>query len=1490
MLSVSSIQHQVLQRAGQEWFRRMGADVSFDGIAFRFPDKVDFTNLCVYDQRRDTLLFVTELVARLDLFSISGKEIRFSRILLQEPDIRLRMDSTRTFNSQFLLDAFKSPKKSSDGNKWALNFRDIEINNARLCIQTRPDSQFRVTSPGAIDFSNLSVTGLSLHINHLTLPDSGGVAFRIQKLSLREQSGFEIVHLSSGVLIHPRQILCDHLVLITPATTLAADDCGLRFPSFKSLGEAFITDVRMSLHMERSTIALKDIGYFVPLFRPYPESVSFSGQVEGTVRDLKARDIVLRVGQSTVLRADMEWSGLPDWRKTRFTLDFRELSTTPADLRRVRLPRQPQEFMKLPEPATRFTSISYTGTFIGYLDNFVTHGRVTSNLGSLVTDMSIRPVISVRSDTTFMYSGTLETRQFQLGRLLDQPYLGGVTMKGSVQGSATRRGDVKAQVQGVINSLMIRDYEYQNIVLNGTVDNQTYNGSLTVQDENLEMDFLGTVDLSSGRVPRLQFSAAVGRARLNKLNLARQDTSAFASFQITGDFTGAGIDQLQGEMSLEDVVLTMAQKTLKVNDVLLFTKQIDSINRFILRSDILHAEVWGKYEFLKLPLSFTAMLKQYIPSLVAPSVSADSLSHNNFRFDMEFVDTDQLTNFLTDEFFIAEGSRMEGVYDPYHRNVSLELRIPYIDLSGKRWSNLLATGKTSEQGFVMDVSCSGFDLNDRIPLQNIRGRAVARNDSVWTDFSWRASEHPELNAGRVGALIHFLPDSVHQANKVLISPSDVAGVNTLVVNGSQWQLSFRDAVLDSSSVAIRDLLLRSDRQQISVNGRMSRVPGEQLRIGVQNLDLSLLSGILKLRHLSVEGIANGASVLGDVFDQLYFTSDLTVDRFALNGQALGTLSAKTSWKDREREVDVQLSSRRDSVSVLDVSGIYGVGSGTLDLGIRLNSCPLEIAAPYVSGVFSRFSGGVSGQLRMTGPAKASILDGQLNLQDVVLTPVFTNSEYHISGVVPVVGNQLQFSRVAVTDRMNNQATLAGTIQNASFRNLIFALTLNTRRLEVLNTAQGDNDILYGSGFAGGTVRINGNISNLTLDMELTTGRNSRFYIPLESSATVSGNSLISFVQPVVVSRGVQKQNPFRRQPTAGSVAPRKQPGVFTLKLVLHATPEAETQLVFDPTIGDIMQGSGTGTLRFDYRTNSPFSMVGTFTVEQGKYESQFKRLLASKEFSIDKGGIISWDGDPMGAQIDVRAVYRARPPLSSLLRDQSATGNVDVDCILRVTNTLSDPVLSFDLAMPNARQEVRAYLSGLTSTEEEIMRQFTYLLAFNSFYSDAGSGSQGQLGGMADMDLGAMSIGTFSEFISGQFSRMASQLIENVDLGVRYRPGTDFTGQDVEIDVTSGRVHFTGNVGVGSNRLEKSDNVRGDFSMDVSITRDGRLRLKAYNRSNDSYLFEQAPFTQGIGLMYRREFNRFSELFLRKPKPIPLPPLSGFPPLSTPADTLSPKL
>ncbi|MBU2466855.1 MAG: hypothetical protein KJ615_10970, partial [Bacteroidetes bacterium] len=58
----------------------------------------------------------------------------------------------------------------------------------------------------------------------------------------------------------------------------------------------------------------------------------------------------------------------------------------------------------------------------------------------------------------------------------------------------------------------------------------------------------------------------------------------------------------------------------------------------------------------------------------------------------------------------------------------------------------------------------------------------------------------------------------------------------------------------------------------------------------------------------------------------------------------------------------------------------------------------------------------------------------------------------------------------------------------------------------------------------------------------------------------------------------------------------------------------------------------------------------------------------------------------------------------------------------------------------------------------------------------------------------------------------------------------------------------------------------------VKITNDGRWRAKAFNHSNVSSFYyynnfeNYAPYTQGIGLSYRQEFDSFSELFRRKKK------------------------
>jgi len=54
------------------------------------------------------------------------------------------------------------------------------------------------------------------------------------------------------------------------------------------------------------------------------------------------------------------------------------------------------------------------------------------------------------------------------------------------------------------------------------------------------------------------------------------------------------------------------------------------------------------------------------------------------------------------------------------------------------------------------------------------------------------------------------------------------------------------------------------------------------------------------------------------------------------------------------------------------------------------------------------------------------------------------------------------------------------------------------------------------------------------------------------------------------------------------------------------------------------------------------------------------------------------------------------------------------------------------------------------------------------------------------------------------------------------------------------------------------------------LNKSGNLRLKAYNHLNEKYYYYANPGatlqTQGVGFLYKRDFNSFSDLFSRKRK------------------------
>ncbi|MDR1879944.1 MAG: translocation/assembly module TamB, partial [Tannerellaceae bacterium] len=78
------------------------------------------------------------------------------------------------------------------------------------------------------------------------------------------------------------------------------------------------------------------------------------------------------------------------------------------------------------------------------------------------------------------------------------------------------------------------------------------------------------------------------------------------------------------------------------------------------------------------------------------------------------------------------------------------------------------------------------------------------------------------------------------------------------------------------------------------------------------------------------------------------------------------------------------------------------------------------------------------------------------------------------------------------------------------------------------------------------------------------------------------------------------------------------------------------------------------------------------------------------------------------------------------------------------------------------------------------------------------------------------------------------------------------------------RLIFNGNFGYKNNPTQKNIFV-GEFDLEYRLTRSGEIRLKAYNHANDMYRYlKQSLTTQGVGIMYKKDFSTLYEIFRRK--------------------------
>lgn len=259
------------------------------------------------------------------------------------------------------------------------------------------------------------------------------------------------------------------------------------------------------------------------------------------------------------------------------------------------------------------------------------------------------------------------------------------------------------------------------------------------------------------------------------------------------------------------------------------------------------------------------------------------------------------------------------------------------------------------------------------------------------------------------------------------------------------------------------------------------------------------------------------------------------------------------------------------------------------------------------------------------------------------------------------------------------------------------------------------------------------------------------------------------------------------------------------------------------------------------------------------------KILSQEILPYVQGAVSRFRGTPLNAELNIEAYYALTANLQDL--DESfaddkelARTNVPVQTVLRLTGDLQRPDFKFDLNFPTLSQDVDRRIRSIVSTDEMMNRQIIYLLALNKFYTpdymNVGQARNNELVSVA------------SSTLSSQLSNMLGQISDKWNIGTNIRSDKgDFSDVEFELALSSqllnNRLIFNGNFGYRDDAVN-SNTFIGDFDLEYLLSKSGNLRLKAYNHYNDkNYYIKSALTTQGVGIMYKRDFTKFQELFQR---------------------------
>ena len=1415
VFSVPSVQTWAAKKVTDNLNETFGTDIHIRRIGLNWKGEVDIRDVFIADHHKDTLIFSRELQTNVLNFRhmINGK-IGFGNVELDHAKLYVKTyKGEQSDNLSIFIQKFDTGKEPT--SPFSLFSNDVSAKNTTIKITDENRD-----TPELFLFRDVNMLAKDFKI------DGSDITANIVDLSLIMKRGIIIKNLKADLLYSATNITLKDLEMITSQSKIFGN---IDLDFSKSGMANFQNDVVITADFEESIFGTNDLNAFYNEFGP-DQKFFLDTQLKGTLNDFATENLKFTTGD-TQIQGDFVFQNLIHPEKTYLIIaNNHNISTNYFDLRRF-MPGVLGSI--IPLELKQLGSFRMVGSTSIINNELKTKSILNSAIGQVNADLKIGNIDNI--DFAY-YKGNIVFKDFNLGKISKTTSLGKVSGNLDFDGRGFNADNINTEISGFISSFAFEGYNYREIKVSGNLKNPLFDGELSIDDPNLQMDFKGVID-ASNKNNKLDFEVDVEFADLNQLKLVTRDSISVFTGKVVVDMEGRTINDLVGNINFSQTFYQNEREYYYFDDFNVTSTFAGDVRTIEINSpDIITGKISGEFLIEDIPNLFqngvASIYANYIPKEVT----------TNQYINYEFTIYNKIVDVFVPQIKLGDNTRVKGAVYSDKSKFELDFKSPEVILFNNFVGKLNIQMDNDNPLFNTYISADNvnlgfYDLND----VNIINKTL--NDTMYVRAEFKGGDKKEDL---------FNLSLYHTINKM---GKSVIGVkrSDITYKDNVWYLNehnnrLNKVVFDDNfkEVRIDSLVLSHEKELIQMAGIIRDSTYKDIKLRFRDVNIGNITP--EFDSLRLQGNMNGKLDFLQKNGAFYPISSITVDNVVINDIPFGDLDLKVDGNEDLTKYDINVFLVNKNVKSINAVGVIDVSTKNpqIQLDVDLNRFNLQAFSPFGGQVLTDIRGLITGNARLSGSYKSPDINGRFILEQSGLKVPYLNTDFDIENNAQIVvsKNKIEIGTAKITDtKYGSTGLLYGNATHDNFTNWELDLHIDSNdRLLVLDTPKDEDALYYGTAFISGAVSMRGPVDELYIKADATTERGTSFKIPISQTASISDDSFVHFLSPEE-----------KRARIEGETVVSSEIKKMTLEFDLNINKNAEVEVVVDQVNNSTLKGRGSGTLLLRIDTAGKFLMYGDFVVFNGQFDFRYGGII-QRNIEVVPGGNIVWDGAPEKANLEISALYNTEANPSVLLDNPTINRKIPVEVYVGLKGQLEQPELNFKIEFPRVSSTLKSELQFKLQTEEQRQNQALFLLASNSFVNDNYSGTNAFAGTVADR-------------VSGLVNSLFADQDGKFRVGLDYSVGSNTPDQETadRFGITlstqiNERILINGKVGVpvgGANETA----VAGDIEVQWLMNEDGSLRMKFFNRQADlQFIGEDQIFEQGAGISYSVDFNTFQGL------------------------------